>query len=68
MLESHRDRHNEQSTGAIFQNLNTDQIREFGLPVVMIARPDKPAGDVVTSPQDAIDRLAQIGPRSPRGV
>jgi precorrin-6A/cobalt-precorrin-6A reductase len=42
--------------------------RELGLPVVMIARPDKPAGDIVTSPQDAIDRLAQIGPRSPRGV
>ena len=42
--------------------------RELGLPVVMIARPDKPAGDIVASPQSALDRLTHIGPRSPRGV
>jgi precorrin-6A/cobalt-precorrin-6A reductase len=42
--------------------------RELGLTVIMIARPDKPTGNIVTSPQDAIARLAQIGPRSPRGV
>ncbi len=42
--------------------------RELGLPVVMIDRPHKPAGDIVTSPQDALDRLAHVGPRSPRGV
>lgn len=42
--------------------------RELGLPVIMIARPDKPAGLVVTSPSGALERLAHIGPRSPRGV
>lgn len=42
--------------------------RELGLPVIMIARPDKPAGHVVVDPQGALDRLAHIKPRSPRGV
>lgn len=42
--------------------------RELGLPVIMIARPDKPVGLIVTSPQGALDRLAHIGRRSPRGV
>ena len=39
--------------------------RALGLPVVMIARPDKPAGHVVNSPEAALVHLA---PRSPRGV
>lgn len=42
--------------------------RHLGLPVIMIARPDKPAGHVVTSPRAALDWLDQLGPRSPRGV
>jgi len=33
--------------------------RELGLPVVMIARPDKAAGHVVHSPEEAIARLEQ---------
>jgi len=42
--------------------------RALALPVVMIARPDKPAGHVVTSTEQAVDWLAH--PRSPsrRGV
>jgi precorrin-6A/cobalt-precorrin-6A reductase len=42
--------------------------RVLGLPVVMIARPDKPAGHAVTSPEEAMSWLAHEGPRSPRGV
>jgi len=42
--------------------------RELGLPVVMMARPDKQAGHVVTSPQVALDWIDQLAPRSPRGV
>jgi precorrin-6A/cobalt-precorrin-6A reductase len=46
--------------------------RDLGLPVIMIARPHKPAGHVVRSAEDAIDWLAQHlheeTPRSLRGV
>jgi len=43
--------------------------RELGLPVVMIARPDKPAGRIVASPEEAMASLAHDGaPRSLRGV
>jgi precorrin-6A/cobalt-precorrin-6A reductase len=42
--------------------------RELGLPVIMIARPDKPAGHVVTSAEQAMAWLAHDGARSPRGV
>jgi len=47
--------------------------RELRLPVIMIARPDKPAGHVVTSPEDAVAWLAHApahgrAPGSPRGV
>jgi precorrin-6A/cobalt-precorrin-6A reductase len=42
--------------------------RALGLPVIMIARPDKQAGHVVASPQHALDWLAHEAPRSPRGV
>ncbi len=42
--------------------------RTLGLPVIMIARPDKPAGHVVGSPEEVVALLAHEGPRSPRGV
>jgi len=42
--------------------------RELVLPVIMIARPDKPAGHVVTSAEEAVTWLAHGVPRSPRGV
>ncbi len=42
--------------------------RALGLPVIMIARPDKPAGRVVTSAEEAMAWLAHDGARSPRGV
>lgn len=45
-----------------------DAARERGLPVVMIARPDKPAGHAVAGPQAAIDWLLHERPRSLRGV
>lgn len=40
--------------------------RTLGLPVIMIARPNKPAGDIVASPQEAVAWLAHE--RSLRGV
>jgi len=42
--------------------------RALGLPVVMIARPDKPTGHAVASPEDAVAWLAHETSRSPRGV
>lgn len=42
--------------------------RELGLPVIMIARPHKPVGHSVTSPEAALDLLSHEPPRSPRGV
>jgi precorrin-6A/cobalt-precorrin-6A reductase len=42
--------------------------RELGLPVIMIARPDKPAGHVVTTAEAAVAWLDHGAPRSPRGV
>jgi precorrin-6A/cobalt-precorrin-6A reductase len=42
--------------------------RMLGLPVIMIARPDKPAGHVVASPEEAMAWLAHEASRSPRGV
>ena len=43
--------------------------RALGLPVIMIERPDKPAGHVVTSPKEAVAWLAhEAAPRSLRGV
>ncbi|HTR86133.1 MAG TPA: cobalt-precorrin-6A reductase [Reyranella sp.] len=41
--------------------------RELGLPVIMIARPHKPAGDVVASPEEALGWLHERAP-SLRGV
>jgi len=42
--------------------------RQLGLPVIMIARPDKPAGHVVADPEDAVAWLAHAPSRSRRGV
>ena len=42
--------------------------RDLGLPVIMIARPDKPAGHVVASPEAALHWLDHDAPRSLRGV
>ncbi len=43
--------------------------RELGVPVVMIARPDKPAGNVVRSPEEAVAWLDhERTPGSLRGV
>jgi precorrin-6A/cobalt-precorrin-6A reductase len=42
--------------------------RALGLPVVMIARPDKPAGHAVASPEEAVAWLDHEASRSPRGV
>ena len=45
--------------------------RELGLPVIMIARPEKASGDIVASAEDAIAwlaRLHDLAPRSLRGV
>lgn len=43
--------------------------RELDLPVIMIARPDKPAGHVLSSPEDAVQWLAHgRAPGSLRGV
>jgi precorrin-6A/cobalt-precorrin-6A reductase len=47
--------------------------RDAGLPVIMIARPDKPHGARIASPEDAVAWLADVadhrcGPPSPRGV
>ena len=39
--------------------------RGLGLPVIMIARPDKPAGQVVHTPEEAVAWLAHA---SRRGV
>jgi precorrin-6A/cobalt-precorrin-6A reductase len=41
--------------------------RALGLPVIMIARPDKPAGHVLTSPAEAVQWLDHVR-RSLRGV
>ncbi len=42
--------------------------RELDLPVIMIARPDKPAGHVLGSPEDAVTWLHGCAPGSRRGV
>ena len=42
--------------------------RALGLPVIMIGRPAKPVGLVVTSAEEAVAWLAHDAPRSPRGV
>jgi len=42
--------------------------RVLQLPVIMIARPNKPAGHTVASPEEAVAWLAHEAPRSPRGV
>ena len=42
--------------------------RALALPVVMIARPDKPTGHVVTSAEAAVDWLAHVRSPSRRGV
>jgi precorrin-6A/cobalt-precorrin-6A reductase len=43
--------------------------RALSLPVIMITRPAKPTGHVVSSAEDAVEWLAHGGtPRSPRGV
>lgn len=43
--------------------------RELDLPVIMIARPDKPAGHVLQSPEEAVAWLAHLrAPASLRGV
>lgn len=46
--------------------------RALALPVVMVARPDKPAGHLVAGPEDAVawleKRRHDIGPASLRGV
>lgn len=42
--------------------------RELELPVIVISRPDKPAGHVLRSPQEAMDWLHDRAPDSLRGV
>ncbi|MGQ0581793.1 MAG: cobalt-precorrin-6A reductase [Reyranella sp.] len=42
--------------------------RELDLPVIMIARPDKPAGHVLGSPEEAVAWLHGCAPGSRRGV
>lgn len=42
--------------------------RELDLPVIMIARPDKPAGHVLGSPEEAVAWLHGCAPASRRGV
>ena len=42
--------------------------RDLDLPVIMIARPDKPAGHVLNSPQEALAWLHGRAPASRRGV
>ncbi|WP_395710718.1 cobalt-precorrin-6A reductase [Reyranella sp.] len=42
--------------------------RALALPVVMIARPDKPVGHIVTSAEEAVDWLAHVRSSSRRGV
>lgn len=42
--------------------------RELDLPVIMIARPDKPAGQVLHSPEEAVTWLHDRAPGSLRGV
>jgi precorrin-6A/cobalt-precorrin-6A reductase len=42
--------------------------RTLGLTVIMIARPEKPAGQAVGGPEDALAWLAHEAARSPRGV
>jgi precorrin-6A/cobalt-precorrin-6A reductase len=42
--------------------------RILGLPVIMIARPAKPSGHIVTSAEAAVAWLDHDGARSPRGV
>ena len=43
--------------------------RVLGLPVIMIGRPAKPAGQIMTSAEAAVEWLGHGGaPRSPRGV
>jgi precorrin-6A/cobalt-precorrin-6A reductase len=42
--------------------------RALDLPVVMIARPDKPSGHIVTNPEEAVAWLHDCASRSPRGV
>lgn len=42
--------------------------RELDLPVIMIARPDKPAGHVLNSPEEAVAWLHDCAPGSRRGV
>jgi precorrin-6A/cobalt-precorrin-6A reductase len=42
--------------------------RELGLPVIMIERPYKAAGELVASPDEAIAWLARHGALSRRGV
>ncbi len=45
-----------------------DAARELDLPVIMIARPDKPAGQVLGSPEEAVAWLHGCAPGSRRGV
>lgn len=42
--------------------------RELDLPVIMIARPDKPAGHILGSPEEAVAWLHDRAPGSLRGV
>ena len=42
--------------------------RMLRLPVIMIARPNKPAGHAVAGPEEAVAWLAHEASRSPRGV
>jgi precorrin-6A/cobalt-precorrin-6A reductase len=42
--------------------------RKLGLPVIMIARPNKPAGHALASAEEAVAWLAHEASRSPRGV
>ncbi|MFI5002568.1 MAG: cobalt-precorrin-6A reductase [Reyranellales bacterium] len=57
------------NSGGIATYPKIESARELGLPVVMIARPDKPVGHVVRSPEEAVAWLGHDGaPRSLRGV
>jgi precorrin-6A/cobalt-precorrin-6A reductase len=57
------------NSGGLATYAKIEAAREAGLPVIMIARPRKPRGEVVQSPEDAVAWLADhIATSSRRGV
>jgi precorrin-6A/cobalt-precorrin-6A reductase len=56
------------NSGGLATYPKIEAARALELPVLMIARPDKPAGHSVDSPEAALAHLAHLYPRSLRGV